>query len=106
VQNDVESDMRALISARLQIQTADRSLQYAQQRLEEYRKNNSLGTATVQDVLTAENDLTNARNAQMEALEMFANAVTKLWKDSGVLLERSGVRIETTRPVNPGDIEG
>src|SRR6185369_11527376 len=95
IRNDVESDMRALISARLQIQTADRSLQYAEQRLEEYRKNNSLGTATVQDVLNAENDLTNARNAQMDALETFSNAVIKLWKDSGVLLDRQGVRIET-----------
>jgi len=95
IRNDVESDMRALISARLQIQTADRSLQYAEQRLEEYRKNNGLGTVTVQDVLNAENDLTNARNAQMDALEAFSNAVIKLWKDSGVLLDRQGVHIET-----------
>lgn len=94
IQNDVESDMRALISARLQIHTADSSLQYAEQRLEEYRKNSSLATVSVQDVLNAENDLTNARNAQMDALETFSNAVTKLWKDSGVLLDHHGVRFE------------
>lgn len=79
---------------------------YAQQRLEEYRKSNSLGTATVQEVLTAENDLTNVRNAQIEALEMFANAVTRLWKDSGVLLDRYGVKIVTANPEKAADEKG
>jgi len=101
IRNDVESDMRALISARIQIQTADGSLKYAEQRLEEYRKNSRLGTSTVQDVLNAENDLTNARNAQMDALETFSNAVTKLWKDSGVLLDRHGVHFEYEKEDKP-----
>jgi len=101
IQNDVESDLRALISARLQIQTADVSLLYAGQRLVEYRKNNRLGTATVQDVINAENDQTNARNAQMDALETFSNAVTKLWRDSGVLLDRHGVHIDQEKGNKP-----
>ena len=98
IRNDVEADMRALISARLQIQMADKSGQAATQRLEEYRKNNQLGTATVQDVLNAENDFNFARNAQIDALETFANAVTKLWRDTGELLDRQGVNIDTSRP--------
>ncbi len=98
IRNDVESDMRALISARLQIQTADRSLQYAEQRLEEYRKSNRAGTATVQDVINAENDKISARNAQMDAQEAFANAVAKLWRDTGVLLDRQGVHINLAHP--------
>ena len=98
IRNDVEADMRALISARLQIQAADRSELFATQRLEEYRKNNQLGTATVQDVLNAENDFNFARNAQIEALETFANAVTKLWRDTGELLDRQGVHIDTSHP--------
>ncbi len=100
IRNDVESDMRALISARIQMQMADKSLQIAQQRLEEYRKNNLAGTATVQDVINAENDLIFAQNGQMDATETFANGVAKLWRDMGVLLDRQGIHIETVQPKN------
>jgi len=95
IQNEIEADLRALISARLQIQMADKSQQFATQRLEEYRKNNRLGTSTVQDVLNAENDLTSARNAHLDATESFAFYVARLWKDMGVLLDREGVQIDT-----------
>lgn len=94
IRNEVESDMRALISARLQLQTADKSRQYAEQRLEEYRKQNRIGSATVQDVINAENDLTSARNSQLDAVETFANTVAKLQRDTGMLLERQNIRIE------------
>jgi outer membrane protein TolC len=90
--------MRALISARLQLRTADRSKQYAEQRLEEYRKNNRAGTATVQDVINAENDLTSARNAQTDAVETFANTVAKLGRNTGELLEQQGVHFDASRP--------
>ncbi len=98
IQNDVEADLRALISARLQIRTADTSAQFAEQRLEEYRKSNSAGTATVQEVITAENDATAARNAQLDALEGFANGVARLWRDTGELLDRMGVHLDTSSP--------
>ena len=95
IRNDVEADLRALISARLQRQTAERALQFAEKRLDEYRKNNLLGTATLQDVINAENDLTSARNVNMDATEAFANAVTKLWRDTGELLDRQNIHIDT-----------
>ncbi|HEY4744098.1 MAG TPA: TolC family protein [Desulfuromonadaceae bacterium] len=98
VRNDVEADLRALISARLQLQTADKSLQYATQRLDEYHKNSRLGTATIQDVLNAENDFTAARLSQLDASEAFANGVSKLWRDAGVLLERHNIRLDTSHP--------
>jgi outer membrane protein TolC len=98
IRNDVEADLRALITARLQIQTADVSAQFAVQRLEEYRKNNVSGSATVQDVINAESDLVVAENAQWDALESFANGVTRLWRDTGELLERQEVRIDTSDP--------
>ncbi|KAB0670445.1 hypothetical protein F6V30_09875 [Oryzomonas sagensis] len=98
IRNDVGSDMRALISARLQMQLSDRSSQLAEQRLAEYRKNNQAGSATLQDVLNAENDWNSARNAQLEASETFSNAVTKLWKDAGLLLDRHGIHIDTSHP--------
>jgi cell division septation protein DedD len=100
IRNDVESDMLALISARLQIKLSDSSSRLAEQRLEEYRKNNQLGSATIQDVLNAENDRNSAHNAQMEAVETFSNAVTKLWKDAGLLIDRYGIHIDTSHPDN------
>lgn len=103
IRNEVEYDMRALISARLQIQLADKSSQFAEQRLEEYRKNNLLKMASIQDVLNAENDLNIARNAQLEAGETFSNAVTKLRKDAGLLLDRHGIHIDTSQPGNTAD---
>ncbi|MBT1072184.1 TolC family protein [Pelotalea chapellei] len=93
IRNDIEADFRALISARLQRQISGQARQFAVQRLEEYRKNNQLGTptATLQDVINAENDLTAARNTQLEAAETFAAAIARLWRDMGVLLERQGL---------------
>jgi outer membrane protein TolC len=98
IRDDVEADMRALVSARLQMQMTDKSRLFAEQRLDEYRKLNRVGTASIQDVINAENDLTSARNAQMDAIEGFAYAVTKLWRDTGVLLDRQGVHIDKSYP--------
>jgi outer membrane protein TolC len=98
IRDEVESDMRALISARLQMQTADQSLQYAVQRLDGYRENARLGTSTVQDVINAENDLISARIAQMLAIETFAFSVAKLWRDTGVLLDRQNIHLDISRP--------
>ena len=111
IRNDVEADMRALISARIQLQLAEKSKDLAEQRLESYRKNNAAGSATIQDVINAENDQNTASNALFEALETFANAVTKLWKDSGQLLEHYHIKLnvaaaektEPYRKVLPGD---
>lgn len=98
IRNDVEADMRALISARLQMQTADKARQYAEQRREEYRKQSRVGTTTVQNVINADNDLTAARTAQLDALETFSYTVAKLWRDIGVLLDHQGIRIDTAHP--------
>ncbi|WP_246125909.1 TolC family protein [Geobacter argillaceus] len=98
IRNDVEADMRALISARLQLQTTERSRLYAEQRREEYQKHTRAGTTSVQDVINAENDLTSARNAHQDATEAFAYAVAKLWRDMGSLLDHQGVRVDTAHP--------
>lgn len=98
IRNDVEADMRALISVRLQMQTAENSLRYAKQRREEYLKHTRAGASTVQDVINAENDLTSARNAHLDAEEAFAYAVAKLWRDTGNLLDREGIHVDTSQP--------
>ncbi|WP_243374167.1 TolC family protein [Geotalea sp. SG265] len=101
IRNDVESDMRSLISARLQLRMADRSLKLAEQRVDEYRKKVGTGAIKVQDVINAENDLTAARNAQTDAVETFANAVARLWRDMGTLLDRNAVKLD---PKHPGKV--
>jgi len=98
VRDAVESDLRSLISARLQLQTTDQALQYARERDAEYRKRSRAGTGTVQDLLNAENDLTAAINAQADAVEAFAYAVALLWRDMGVLLEREHIHVDSAHP--------
>lgn len=98
VRDEIEADMRALISARLQMQMADKSLQYAEQRREEYRKQGKTGAAAVQDVINAENDLTLARTTQLDALETFANGVAKLRRDMGTLLSSQGIHLDPSHP--------
>ncbi|WP_051689566.1 TolC family protein [Pelobacter seleniigenes] len=98
IRDYIEADMRALISARVQIQVTDKAVQSAQQRLDRYRASLARKTSTVQNLLDAESDLLYARNSQVAALEDFANAVALLWKDAGVLLEREDIHIETADP--------
>ncbi|MBI5017573.1 MAG: TolC family protein [Deltaproteobacteria bacterium] len=101
IRNDVQSDLRALISARLQIQVADKALAQALQRLGEYRESNRAGAATAQDVLNAEADLSAARSTHIDAIDGYASAVMKLWHDTGELLDQLGVKINTAKIENP-----
>lgn len=98
IRNEVEADMRALISARLQLQTADKALLFAEQRLDEYRKQSKTGAVAIQDLINAENDLTSARTIQLDAVETFANTVTKLQRDMGEILDRQGIHLNTPQP--------
>lgn len=98
LQDNLEEDMRALISTRVQRQVADKAFKIAQQRFKSYRQSLERKKSTVQNLLDAENDLIYARNNQTEALEDFANAVAKLWKDIGVLLERNNINLNTREP--------
>ena len=93
IRNDVESDMRTLISARLQLVATQKSLEFAELRSKEYQQHALKGTATVQNMIDADNDLNTARESYLNALENFANTVAKLWRDTGELLERQGVTI-------------
>jgi outer membrane protein TolC len=93
IRNEVESDMRTLISARLQLVATQKSLEFAELRSKEYQQHALKGTATVQNMIDADYDLNSARESYLNALEVFANTVAKLWRDTGELLERQGVRI-------------
>ncbi|MBI5576769.1 MAG: TolC family protein [Deltaproteobacteria bacterium] len=97
IRNEVETDLRALISARLQMQVTDKARQTGELRREEYRKNVRARASTVQELINAENDLALAETAQLEAAEGFANGVAKMWRDTGVLLDRLGVHVDVAR---------
>jgi outer membrane protein len=104
IQNAVEADMRALISARLQIQLANKSVEIGQLRLAEYRKNLKEGRATVQNVIDTENDLILAQIGQVEANETFASTVALLWRDMGVLLDHNNIHVDSsTSKTIPGE---
>lgn len=98
LRDDLEEDMRALISARVQMQVADKAFAVAEQRYQSYKQSVERKSSSVQDLLDAENDLIYARNNQTEALEDFANAVAKFWKDIGVLLERQDINLNVREP--------
>lgn len=106
VRDNIQDDNRSLISARLQLRSTAKSKQLAEQRVAQYRKNRRRGSASVKDLLDAENDLIYARNRELNAVENFAYQVASLWKDIGVLLERQNIHIETDRPeqLTGGDI--
>ncbi|WP_303722307.1 TolC family protein [Malonomonas rubra] len=98
LRDKIEMDMRSLVSARVQMQVADKAFNAAQKQFEKYRLGVAEKTSKVKDLLDAERDLINAGNNQTEALEVFANAVARLWKDAGVLLERLNINIDTGQP--------
>lgn len=98
VRDAIQDDNRSLISARLQVRATAKSKQLAAERVAQYQKNRRLGSASVKDLLDAENDLIAARNLELNAVEVFAFLVARLWKDSGVLLERQNIHIDTSRP--------
>ena len=98
IRDEIQEDNRSLISARLQMRETKRSKLFAERRVAKYVESARLGSASVKDLLDAENDLINARNLELNAIEDFAYLVALLWKDIGVLLDRQNIHIDTTRP--------
>jgi len=105
VRDEIEADMRALISARVQIQVADRAANISELRVEQYSKSVARKSSPVQDLLNAERDLIFARDDQAQALEGFSNAVAELWLDAGVLLERMNISLDPEQTVHAADDE-
>jgi outer membrane protein len=91
--NDVRNAVRALQSSYKQLDVTARGSAYAEQRLQAYIKKNKVGLATSKDVLDVENDLVTAKGNQIQALADYNNAITALWKASGELLDREGIKV-------------
>ncbi|MDA8122645.1 MAG: TolC family protein [Deltaproteobacteria bacterium] len=91
---EIRSSIRALDTGWRQIEVAGKGVALAEARLSSYVKRGKLGMATTKDTLQAESDLTVAREALAGARADYQAAVTQLWKSTGELLERHGIRIE------------
>jgi len=93
IANDVRAAIRLLLSSYKQLDVTARGTAYAQQRLDAFRKRNAVGLATTKDVFDVENDLVAAQGNQIQALVDYNNAITQLWRVTGELLDRQGIRV-------------
>jgi outer membrane protein len=91
--NEARAAMRSVTIGFKQIEVADRGRNFAEERLRAFVRKNEVGLATTKDVLDVENDLVAAKSNQILAVVNYNNAITNLWKVTGELLEREGVRV-------------
>jgi outer membrane protein TolC len=91
---DVRTALRALDTAYRQIESAQKGVELGTARLDSFVKRQRVGLAVTKDILEAEADLTAARETLSAARADYQGAVTLLWKATGELLERQGIRID------------
>jgi outer membrane protein TolC len=91
--NEARAAIRNVTTGYKQIEVADRGKSFAEERLRAFVKKNEVGLATTKDVLDVENDFVAAKSNQILAVVNYNNAITNLWKVTGELLEREGVRV-------------
>jgi outer membrane protein TolC len=91
---DVRNALRALETSVRQIETAQKGVTLGEARLASFLKRGKVGLAVTKDILQAESDLTAAREILTAARADYQGAQTLLWKTTGELLERQGIRIE------------
>ena len=91
---EIRTALRALETRRKQDEVARKGVSVAETRLESFLKRGKLGLSTTKDVLDAEANLTQARENLSGARADFQSALTSLWKSTGELLDRHGMRID------------
>ena len=91
---EIRTALRALETRRKQDEVARKGVSVAETRLASFLKRGKLGLSTTKDVLDAEANLTQARENLSGARADFQSALTSLWKSTGELLDRHGVRID------------
>ena len=91
---EVRTALRALDSAYEQIGVTEQAVTAAEVVVDSYRKRQQLGLATTKDVLDVVATLTQARESRSVARASYHSALTNLWKATGELLDREGIRLE------------
>lgn len=97
LETEVRIAIRAVQSSFKQLDVSDRARLYADERLKAYIKKNEVGLATNKDVLDVENDLTTARTNQIKAQLAYSTALSQLWKATGELLDKEGIRVDAAK---------
>ena len=93
---EVRTALRALDSAYEQIGVTEQAVTAAEVVVASYRKRQQLGLATTKDVLDVVATLTQARESRSVARASYQSALTNLWKATGELLDRQGIRLAGT----------
>ena len=93
---EIRAALRALETRRKQNEVAVKGVTVAETRLASFLKRGKLGLSTTKDVLDAEANLTQARENLSGARTDFQSALSSLWKSTGELLDRHGVRLGGT----------
>jgi len=91
---EVLTALRALGSAREQIVVTEQGVAAAEVLMASYLKRQQLGLATTKDVLDVSASLTLARQNYTSARSDYQAAFTNLWKATGELLDRQGIRLK------------
>lgn len=89
---EVRTALRALASAHEQIGVTEQGVTAAEVLMDSYLKRQQLGLATTKDVLDVSASLTQARENYTVARADYQSAFTNLWKATGELLDRQGIR--------------
>ncbi|MGE5284062.1 MAG: TolC family protein [Actinomycetota bacterium] len=90
---EVRTALRALASAQEQLGVTEQGVKAAEVLMDSYLKRQQLGLATTKDVLDVSASLTQARENLTAARADYQVAFTNLWKATGELLDRQGIRL-------------
>lgn len=93
VTRDVKAAIRQVSANYKQIEVTNRGRAYAEDRLRAFEKRQAVGLATTKDVFDVENDLVTAKGNEIQALVDYNNSITQLWRVTGEILERQGIRV-------------
>ncbi|WP_231934380.1 TolC family protein [Geobacter sp. DSM 9736] len=93
VANEVRAAVRAIDVNYKQLEVTKRGRAYAEERLNAFIKRSQVGLATMRDVLDVENDLVTAKGEEVKALAAYNSSIYQLWRVTGDLLSRQGVKV-------------
>jgi len=93
ISKDVKAAIRLVGVSYKQLEVTNRGRAYAEDRLRAFEKRHAVGLATTKDVFDVENDLVTAKGNQIQAVVDYNNAITQLWRVTGEILDRQGIRV-------------